>query len=419
MKIKYTLFISLMVMVVLLLVACGGDDEEPTAAPAAEEAEQPAEEAFEEPAEEEMAGPSGTVSLWHSYHTGGAEEEAITQIIENARVEYPDLTIEMLQIPFDQIFNKWETEVAAGGGPDMFIAPNDDLGNLARSGLVMEIGDLLEGRLDGVVDTGIAGMKVGDGLYGVPESAKAVALYYNKSMVPDAPTTVEELMAIVEGGNVIVQNQNGYHLFGFWPAFGGQVLDDTGATACASGEEGFVDAMQYLLDLKNAGGLFETDGGKADTLFRQGEVPMIINGPWVLGDYRADLGDDLGVSPMPSATNPAGALNGIDGFYINPNSENAEGAVDLALFIVGTESAQVYTDLAGHVPIRTDVDAGDALVAAFAQASNVGTPRPQSESFGQYWGPFGDMITKVLEGVLTPEEGVAEACANFQTAIDG
>jgi arabinogalactan oligomer/maltooligosaccharide transport system substrate-binding protein len=395
MKIKYTLFISLMVVAVLLLAACGGDEEEPTAAPAAEEAEQPAEEEFEEP-EEEMMGPSGTVSLWHSYHTGGAEEEAITIIVENARAEYPDLTIDVLQIPFDQIFNKWETEVAAGGGPDMFIAPNDDLGNLARAGLVMEIGDLLEGRLDGVVDTGVAGMVVGDGMYGVPESAKAVALYYNKSMVPDAPTTFDDLMAAVEDGNVIVQNQNGYHLFGYWPAFGGQVLDATGATACASGEEGFVDAMQYMLDLKNAGGLFETDGGKADTLFRQGEVPMIVNGPWVLGDYRADLGDDLGVSPMPSAVNPAGALNGIDGFY----------------------TAQIYTDVAGHVPIRTDVDATDALVAAFAQASSVGTPRPQSASFGQYWGPFGDMITKVLEGVLTPEEGVAEACANFQTAID-
>jgi hypothetical protein len=29
------------------------------------------------------------------------------------------------------------------------------------------------------------------------------------------------------------------------------------------------------------------------------------------------------------------------------------------------------------------------------------------------------MVTKVIEGVSTPAEGVAEACSNFQTAIDG
>lgn len=60
----------------------------------------------------------------------------------------------------------------------------------------------------------------------------------------------------------------------------------------------------------------------------------------------------------------------------------------------------------------------DDNVAGFAEASAVGYPRPQSASFGNYWGPFGDMVTKVLEGVSTPEEGVAEACSAFQTAID-
>ena len=39
----------------------------------------------------------------------------------------------MLQIPFDQVFNKWETEVAAGGGPDMFTVPNDNTGNQVRA----------------------------------------------------------------------------------------------------------------------------------------------------------------------------------------------------------------------------------------------------------------------------------------------
>ncbi len=422
------LFLMFIVLLIgaFALVSCGGSEEEATAEPAA--VEEPAEEtdteeadteeAVEEPAEE--MGPSGTVSLWHAYGTGSAEEDAITEIVANAQAEFPDMEIEVLQIPFDQIFNKWQTEVAAGEGPDMFIAPNDDLGNMARAGLVMDVTSQLDGRLDGVTDTGVAGMMVGDAMYGVPESAKAVALYYNKAMVDAVPTTTEELMAAIEAGNVAVQNQNAYHLFGWWTAFGGDVLSADGTEACPSGEQPFVDAMQYLVDVKDAGGLYETDGGRADSMFRNSEVAMIINGPWMLGDYRADLGDDLGVAPIPAGpVADAGALNGIDGFYFNPNSENVNSAIELALFMSSGDSAQLYTDMAGHVPIRDSVTVEDDTVAGFADASAVGYPRPQTESFGNYWGPFGDMVTKVLEGVSTPEEGVAEACGNFQNAIAG
>ena len=86
-----------------------------------------------------------------------------------------------------EIFNKYQTEVAAGGGPDMFVAPNDDLGNWVRSDMVMALDDKLAGKLDAVSQTGVDGMKVDGKLYGVPESAKAVALYYNKSMVANPP----------------------------------------------------------------------------------------------------------------------------------------------------------------------------------------------------------------------------------------
>ena len=49
--------------------------------------------------------------------------------------------------PFDQIFNKWRTEVAGGGGPDMFIAPNDSLGKDAREGCSSTSTQLVSGKL--------------------------------------------------------------------------------------------------------------------------------------------------------------------------------------------------------------------------------------------------------------------------------
>ena len=107
---------------------------------------------------------------------------------------------------------------------------------------------------------------------------------------------------------------------------------------------------------------------------------MIINGPWVLGDYKKDLGDKLGVAPMPAG--PKGAatpLAGVDYWYINPNAtpEQQKLATGAALYLFGPDGAQIYADVAGDPMVATGVTAKDPLVTAFAQAAAAGFPRPQ------------------------------------------
>ena len=189
--------LALLVVTALLASSCGVAPAAPTAVP-----EPTAVEKKEEPTEVPAApaGPTGEVTLWHAYQTGSAEEDTLAVLIGNAQAEFPNLTINVLQIPFGEIFNKWQTEVAAGGGPDMFVAPNDDLGNLSRAGLLENLDSYLAGKLDHVVQVAVDGMKVDGVLYGVPESAKAVALYYNKSLVETPPETTDELLQMVADG---------------------------------------------------------------------------------------------------------------------------------------------------------------------------------------------------------------------------
>ncbi len=405
MKSRYTIF-SLLLVLALLLAACQQAPATTAPPPATEPPAPP-------------KGLSGEVTLWHSYHTGGTEEAALADALEAMKAVYPDVTVNVLQIPFDQIFNKWETEVAAGGGPDMYTVPNDNLGNQVRAGLVAELDSLLAGKLGGFSQAGIDGMTVDGHIYGVPGIIKAVALYYNKSTVPEPPTTTDELLDMVKAGKKIAINQNNYHNFGFLTgSFGGTLMSADG-TCVADQDSGMADALQFMSDLKAAGANFETDGGKADTLFRQGQVDMIINGPWVLGDYKGDLGDDLGVAPMPAG--PGGVatpLSGIDGWHINPNSsaEQQALAVEVGLWLFGPDGAGYWANVAGDPMVAKGLTVDDPLVAAFAEAGAAGFPRPQSVEFGNWWGPFGDAVTKVMEGVSAPADAVAEACAAMNTA---
>lgn len=400
MKKTFPALLGVLLMAALALSACA---PQAPATPEATEAP-PAKEPVE-------------LTIWHAYHTGENEEKAINQVLAKFAEANPEVKVNVLAIPFDQIFNKWETEVAAGGGPDMFTAPNDNLGNEVRGGLVAPLDDLLAGKLDGFSKTAVNGVTVDGKIYAVPGIIKAVGLFYNKATIPEPPKTTDELMQMVKDGKKISIMQYAYHNFGFFTgAFGGQLMDESGK--CTADQGGFAEAMQYLADLKAAGALFETDEGKANTMFTQGQSDMIISGPWMLGTFKEALGDDLGVALMPAGpAGPATPLTGVDGWYINPNSKNKEAAVDLALYIFGPEGSKVYAEVAGSPMGRTDLgEMTDERVGAFMDVANGGFPRPQSVEFGNWWGPFGDAFTKVMEGQATPADAVAQACKDMDTA---
>jgi arabinogalactan oligomer/maltooligosaccharide transport system substrate-binding protein len=404
--------ISIMMILAFVLAACGGG----TTTTPAEEA--PATEATEAPAAEEAAtvDMAVTINLWHAYQTGSSEEATLTTLVANAMAAYPGLTINVLQVPFDQMFNKYQTEAAAGGGPDLFVAPNDSLGDFARAGLVAPLDDALAGRLDHYTQVGIDGMMVDGVMYGIPESAKLVALYYNTSLVATPPTTTDELYAAVEAGEQITIFVGAYHLFGWTGSFGGQLFDAD--SRCIADQGGWVEAANYLLSLKDLGAQFSADYGAMEAPFRAGETAYWPNGPWALADYMTDLGDNLGVVPLPAGPNgdPATPFLGIDGYYVNPNSLVFDQAVELGLYLTGQESAQIYTDTAGHIPVRDDVTVSNPLIQQFVVASQTGYFRPQTPEFSNFWTPFGDMWTQIIEGVATPEEAVPAACAAMNTA---
>jgi arabinogalactan oligomer/maltooligosaccharide transport system substrate-binding protein len=365
---------------------------------------------------------SGEITLWHSYGSGGGEIGGFNKILDAVRTANPDLTITVVEQPFDQLFNKWRLDVAAGGGPDMFIAPNDSLGQDARDETIMNLDEWLAGNpaLDGFLPVALDGSKVAVGdaaaaFYMVPESLKAVALWYNKSEVATPPTTSAELLAAVTDGSIKLGiNQGVYHQFGWTGAFGGELLNADGS--CAAADGGFADAFAYLKSLKDAGATFNTDGGAIDNDFKTGDLTAIIDGPWTTADFRTAAtagGFELGVAVIPSG--PGGAANpftGTDGWYINPNLDaaQAELAVNLALALVSPESQKTMTDEAGHIPANSTVAISDPITQGFADAGAAGLPRPQGPTFNNWWGPFGNALNEIIDTGADAATSVGAAC---------
>lgn len=349
----------------------------------------------------------GPVTLWHAYSPGSADERALTTIVEMARARAPEAQITVRQVPYGELFTRLRSE-AAGGDPDLYLAPNDNLSKQVRAGLLLPLDDQLKDQLATLMPVAVEGMTVDDRIYGIPESLKAVALYYNKAEVPAPPATTADLLKMVQGGKTIAINQNVYHNFGFFGAYGGELFDANGKVV--ADQTGFSAAMAFLQQLKKEqNAQFYTDGGKADAAFREGRADMIINGPWVMASYREALKERLAVAPMPAAEKPATPLIGVDGFYINKYAKNVDGAIALAIYLTSPEAAGIFRDVAGHIPADKRVEVADPLVQGFAEAATTGYTLPHIPELDNYWGPFAAALTAVLEEGIDPVQAVKTA----------
>jgi len=416
MKKSFLMATNLLVVAAFVLAACSpAATAAPTTAPQA--TQPPA--ATTAPEATKAPEPTATtameqveVTFWHAYGTGSAEEAAMTELVAAAQKDLPELKINVLQVPFNDIFNKYRTDVAAGGGPDMFIAPNDSLGDDARAGLIADITDLMKGHTDGYAQLALDGMSLDGKMYGVPESLKAVAMFYNKEMLPTPPATTEELMAGLEKGDSIAISYGCYHHYGFFQAFGGKVFDENWKVVADQG--GVADAMAFLNDayqIAKKNNLPKTDGDAAAP-FREGKIAATFNGNWALGDYQKALGDKLGVAPIPAGPKgAAGPMLGVDGFYVSPNSQHQDAAVKLALYLTSKVAQTEMMKEAGHVPGRTDVDITDPLIKAFSDSFTTATVRPQVPELGKYWSNFCG-TDEVFEKGTAAADWVTTATAN-------
>lgn len=384
MKKNLLVLLSALVIASLALAACGSPaTEAPTTNTDATEAPAATEAASEEVTE---------VTFWHAYGTGSAEEIALGKLLEQAAIDLPQYEINVLQVPFNDVFNKYDTDVAAGGGPDMFIAPNDNLGGQVRAGTVADITALTEGKLGDYSDLSKGGMMYDGKLYGIPESLKAVAFWYNTDMISTPPATTDELKALMEGGTPVAVSFGCYHHWGFFGSFGGQIFDaDYNFVTDEANQAKVSDAISYLNDLYQISVTNGWPRNDSDGLapFTEGSVAAITNGNWAMGDYRKALGDKLAVAPLPAG--PGGASNpllGVDGWYFNPNSDNTEAAIEVALYLTNTAAQTAMMNEAGHVPANTTVEVTDPLIQGLLDAFETAYFRPQVESMGNYWGNF-------------------------------
>jgi multiple sugar transport system substrate-binding protein len=255
-------------------------------------------------------------------------------------------------------------------------------------------------------------------------------LYRNKSIVPDAPQTWDDLKkaslsSVEQGMEGVLFNAGRYEgstfdwLANYW-ALGGKLVDDTGKPVFGEGEnkEKFLKALSYYKDLVDSGAAPKrvTTIGNYDDLnaaAAAGTTALFVGGNWQLAQLKATLDEDefnnWTFSPLPGPTADQRST-GTGGWTIaafSKDKDKIEMCANLArdVYMGPANALQQQLPTRKSLFDKYPVFATDAN-KTFASALADGQARPGAPIYPEISNQIQIMMGDVLSGTKQPEEAL-------------
>ncbi|HEX7224711.1 MAG TPA: extracellular solute-binding protein [Candidatus Limnocylindria bacterium] len=422
--------LPILVIAMLVLAACGGgeigadDSEEPAASQAAgSEGAAPSAAAF----------PEGDVAIELWTKEGDPQIAYVEALAEAYSEEHPNVTISVVnkdvEVLREDLVN---TALSPEAAPELVWTVADHVGPFTSAGVIQE--------LDGQIDTSsyeegaLSAVQVDGTTWGIPISnGNQLMLYYNKSLIGDeAPADTDALIAAAQentgdGSYGLVFNETESFWLTPWLAgFGSSVFAEDGTTPTLDTPE-MQAALQFLYDLKYTEQVMPTEADYtiASDLFTSGDAAMIVNGDWELGNYGDQLGDNLGVAPLPtvSSTGQDPAPYTAGAFYMVPTAVEGDAltvVLDFMAWSTNTENQIQMVEELRRLPANAEALADpivtdDALLAGAAEAVTKGIPQPTNVEMRCV---FDAMNTGVRDVLGAGNDDFAAVTAAMQSAAE-
>jgi len=289
-----------------LLVACGG--AAPTTAPAV---------ATEAPAAAPEIG--GKLVVWYS--NGGSNYDAAA--IEGFKAKYPDVELEVSDMPFEDLNNKVSAALTSGeGAPDIAMMERSFLPVFIATGALEDLTDRVQPYINEYPASTLAASSDANGrIYGVTmDAAPPGVMFYRPDIFEkygvEVPTTWEEWVAAghkltmdTDGDGEIDQymgsfaNASGGYFMMFVQCKGGQIFDKDGNVT--TDDPILVDTFKWYVDMIKEEKIVEASSFFSPGWYAQigaGRYATMPNAFWMGQLFKASIPETEGkwkIAPWP------------------------------------------------------------------------------------------------------------------------
>ena len=359
------------------------------------------------------------VVLWHAYR--GGEEQALIEVVQAFEQAHPGVTVETLAVPYDVLSSKLTTAIPRNNGPDLFIYAHERLGGWVETNLLVPVddwsaslpaSDFLPGTVTPLMVDGVR--------YGLPLAFKSAILFRNTDLAPDAPETVEDLVATAKGLSDAAAGRYGlayeaetFYFHAAWYFGLGGVLADTPPLVDFRGAP-FVNSLAFVQGLRDGQVMpDEANFALVSSLFNEGKTAFVLSGPWFLGEIAPDV--PFALSPLPRFASGQAARPFLtdEGVFVSATAEQPGPAAQLATWLASPDSAVIRATVGRQVVASAaawedPALASDAVLAAFRDQLDTTVPMDNRPEMRDVWEPSQLALKRALRGDATAQ-AAAEA----------
>ncbi len=309
---------------------------------------------------------------------------------------------------------------------DVFHFSNDQLADLVAAGALAQIGgtykaDVIAQNGEGSVEAAVMDGK----LYAFPATAdNGYFLYYNKEVFPEAPDTMEEILAAcTDGRRFAMKMSDSWYVASFFLTAG-----------CTFSEEKKIDfntenglAAARAMNALAKDPRFVNFGTDYDSAvvsaFGDGTVIACVSGTWLADKIANEIGEEnLGATKLPKIMigGEEMQMRGFAGYKmvgVNPSSKEQAEAVKLAAWLTNeTNQMKRYTDR-GMGPSNTAVAQSDAVrenEVLSALSEQLMYSVSQNNVPGVYWTAAEGFGTDIVSGTVSDDalQGMLDTLVN-------
>ncbi len=365
----------------------------------------------------------------------------------------PGAEVDLQVVPWGEYWDVLTANAPTGELPDVFNMAQDRFYFYAKNDVLLNLQPYWDAA---GVDTTVWGTGLVDpyrwgengDLYAGPVNWDTVAVFYNKDMfeaagleLPTAEWTWDDFAEAaraltnpdedVYGAAVYMEYQAGYPN---WIAATGTTPDvEAGQTRCTLQDEGSVEALNFLKGLYDEGVMPSVSivgGSSADDVFNywaSGRVAMITGGSWKLPDALKieDFGWDVVQLPKHPETGRSRSILHAVGYVANRQTENADLAANLILYLVSDEGQKFFAEAGGVAPANPSPELQQMWIDSFGETDvNVQTfvdATIDSQGvtvFGEIWDAINtEIVLNIFDLGLSVEEATQLACEFIDTQL--